>query len=102
MRRLCFLALMGTTIGCADGSPAPRRASPFDPGPPIPCQTDADCPALACGPCTPGEPFTRERATVDCKQDPCMDGGSVCGPQHVCVVRPGAKKRLTTPASGAK
>ncbi len=34
----------------------------------------------------------RAHARVGCGEDPCLGGGSVCGPSHQCVVRPGARE----------
>ena len=59
---------------------------------PVPCQTDADCPPLACGPCTPGKVITRDRGAINCAINPCLDARAVCGPAGACVVNAEARK----------
>lgn len=61
-------------------APAPAASGP------IACKVDADCPVLACGPCTPGTVITRERMNgPDCARNPCKNAASSCTDQ-VCVV----------------
>jgi hypothetical protein len=87
-------------LGCTNTTDTPEkksgRAGRGDHDP-IPCETDKDCPPIACGPCTPGTPVTTANSGFDCKVDPCIDGGAVCSADEVCVVRPEAKPR---PARG--
>jgi hypothetical protein len=104
LRHCCILLLGVIAIGCdlPFGHDQPRArertarelAFEGEADAPIPCQTDADCPSLGCGPCTPGEVVPRERLRVECHVDPCIDGRSVCGPEHTCVVSPDTKKNL--------
>ncbi|MGH8173901.1 MAG: hypothetical protein ACREPX_12225 [Rhodanobacteraceae bacterium] len=57
------------------------------------CQTDADCPHLACGPCTPGTPITKEMTGgPDCAVNPCLDASSVCTAEHRCEIGPSTRK----------
>lgn len=94
-RTLLTLAL----LAACDDAPAPAtestKRSTDDPSATLPCDADDDCPPLACGPCTPGRAVTVKDTRTDCKTDPCErgHGGSVCGPDHVCVVRPDARPR---------
>jgi hypothetical protein len=69
--------------------PAPRPAplQPDNGDTPIACGSDADCPHLACGPCTAGQPVTHLVATVSCTVNPCPGQVAVCSPAHVCVAR---------------
>lgn len=73
---------------------AERKSSGSPPSDaPMPCQTDKDCPGLACGPCTPGKVVTEKNSSFDCKMNPCEVAGAVCSAEHICVVRPDAKSR---------
>lgn len=72
--------------GKSSGPPGTRE--------PVPCESDADCPRLACGPCTPGRELTQWDIHIDCKMNPCDNGDSVCGPANVCVVSPGTSARI--------
>ena len=88
--------------GAAPLAKSPPRAEPRERstgGPksttsaqPVPCQTDADCPPLACGPCTPGEIITTDGGAVSCTINPCLDARAVCGPAGACVVNAEARK----------
>lgn len=79
-------ALLASVIvlGCTE----PKKPGPDDP---FPCQTDKDCPPIACGPCTPGTVLTEGNSGRSCVRNPCKPGGAVCGADKVCVVRPDAK-----------
>ena len=79
--------------GCKEDAPADG---------PIPCTIDGDCPGPACGPCVPGEVITRNDLNLNCKIDPCVDGGAVCGAAGVCVVHPGAKMRSSVRAAARR
>jgi hypothetical protein len=87
----------GSTEQAGSGTPKPEDPQPEDPQPeapdgPIPCNSDEDCPTLACGPCGPGEVVMRHDVEIDCFQNPCDGDRSVCGPDHVCVVGPDTKR----------
>ena len=58
----------------------------------FPCKTDADCPPLACGPCTPGAVITREPTATNCAINPCLNARAVCSPTGQCVVNAEARK----------
>jgi hypothetical protein len=104
MLRLCSTILLGfTPVACdalldrsepASRERTPKGAASFEgePGDSIPCETDVDCPRSACGPCTPGQVFTRANFRVDCGMDPCAGAGSVCSEEHFCVVGPATRK----------
>lgn len=66
--------------------PPVRTAPPMDESP-ISCTTDADCPSLACGPCTAGEKVTQMLTHVNCFRNPCPGQVAVCSAEHVCVAR---------------
>lgn len=91
--RAFFVSLV--ILGCdsADTSTKTDPKATRAPDAPMPCETDKDCPPIACGPCTPGEVLTDENSAFDCKMNPCVGGGAVCGADKVCVVRPGAKPK---------
>jgi hypothetical protein len=75
-------------------SSGPSSSFPSVPEPnhrPFSCTKDADCPSLACGPCTPGELILDEGRT-ECVVDPCLDAHAVCGPKKLCVVNAEARK----------
>jgi hypothetical protein len=57
----------------------------------IPCKSDADCPGLACGPCTPGTPIPAG-PRPSCFMNPCLHASSVCNAKHICVVGPHTEK----------
>jgi hypothetical protein len=91
--RALLVSLFVLACGNADTNPSTKSNAQRASDAPIPCETDEDCPPIACGPCTPGEVLTNENSGFDCKMNPCVDGGAVCGANKVCVVRPGAKPR---------
>ena len=102
-RLTCLLvaALLAALVGCdrlsATGSPdaGPSTAGERPLGAAMPeayaCASDADCPPLPCGPCTPGAVIDKGPAP-SCSQNPCLDARAVCGPGGVCVVNAEAKK----------
>jgi hypothetical protein len=60
---------------------------------PIACKTDAECPHLACGPCTAGMPITQSMINgPECAVNPCLDASAVCNAQHVCEIGPRTRK----------
>jgi hypothetical protein len=62
----------------------PRLPAPTDDA--LPCNTDMDCPVLACGPCTPGTAITHQLVTgPGCAENPCKDPAAICR-EHRCVV----------------
>jgi hypothetical protein len=86
LRHLAVLSL----IACVEAPAAPRTDGA---GAGISCKADADCPALACGPCTPGTVITKDMTRgPSCAVNPCSNAGATCNPQHVCVVSAGTKK----------
>jgi hypothetical protein len=59
----------------------------------VACRTDTDCPHLACGPCTPGTPITKEMlGGPACAVNPCLDASAVCSADHRCEIGPGTRK----------
>ena len=57
------------------------------------CESDADCPRLACGPCDAGTPITRSmRVGPECVVNPCLDASAVCNAQHVCEIGPRTRR----------
>lgn len=71
----------------APAPPPPVRSAPPMDESPIPCTADADCPSLACGPCTAGEKVTQLVAHMNCFRNPCPGQVAVCSPEHVCIAR---------------
>ena len=60
---------------------------------PVACRTDAECPHLACGPCTAGTPITQSMINgPECTVNPCLDASAVCNAQHVCEIGPRTRK----------
>jgi hypothetical protein len=57
----------------------------------VTCTTDADCPRLACGPCTAGEVVTREHMRIKCFRNPCPGEVSTC--QHGVCAATGSGQR---------
>jgi hypothetical protein len=75
-----------TAPGRATASPAPTPADA------IGCKSAADCPRLACGPCTPGTPITRDLlGGPSCFRNPCRNAESACEAGR-CVVGPKTEK----------
>jgi hypothetical protein len=73
-----------------DSAPA-NDSAPAKEG--VACRTDADCPHLACGPCEPGTPITKEMLDgPSCAINPCLDASAVCSAEHRCEVGPGTHK----------
>jgi len=59
----------------------------------VACATDADCPHLACGPCTPGTPITKEMlGGPECAVNPCLEPSAVCSAEHRCEIGPRTRK----------
>jgi hypothetical protein len=56
----------------------------------IRCQSDADCPGLACGPCDPGKIITSDmiEEKAECYVNPCRNPRSYCNPEHLCAIHP--------------
>lgn len=73
-----------TDAGLAGTPNTPSSADPRNV--PIACATDADCPHLACGPCTSGEVVSRFVVSINCFRNPCPGTVAVCR-GGVCVVR---------------
>jgi hypothetical protein len=107
--RRYLLMLMAGLVGCGGPSGCRSTDSANDPGArprtessgapsssastqSLPCKTDADCPPLACGPCTPGEVIKGDRVAVNCAINPCLDARAVCSPAGICVVNAEARK----------
>ncbi|MGK3992752.1 hypothetical protein [Sorangium sp. So ce1024] len=68
----------------------------------ISCTTDADCPVLPCGPCTPGTPITKELvAGPACAANPCRNASSTCDARRRCIVGPGTEKNPAVWGSAA-
>jgi hypothetical protein len=80
LRYVTVLSLMA----CVDRPSVPRAEAA---GAGISCKTDADCPVLACGPCTPGTVITKDMTQgPSCAVNPCLNAAATCNPQHVCVI----------------
>ncbi|HEY6894475.1 MAG TPA: hypothetical protein VI258_09925 [Rhodanobacteraceae bacterium] len=57
------------------------------------CESDADCPHLACGPCEAGMPITREMlGGPECAVNPCLDASAICNARHACEIGPRTRK----------
>lgn len=70
---------------------APRDA--MDPHEPVRCESDADCPHLACGPCEAGTPITPSMlGGPECAVNPCLDASSVCNDRHACEIGPRTRR----------
>jgi hypothetical protein len=108
-RHLLALVLFHAVSACGIAMAAPpasgdravvavsRTAAPADDGAAagegIACQTDADCPHLACGPCEAGTPITRDMlGGPSCAVNPCLDASAVCSAQHRCEIGPRTRK----------
>lgn len=60
---------------------------------PVACKSDADCPHLACGPCTAGAPITQSMlGGPECAVNPCLDAGAVCNERQTCEISPRTRK----------
>jgi hypothetical protein len=60
---------------------------------PVACSTDADCPHLACGPCTAGAPITQSMlGGPECAVNPCLEASAVCNDRHTCEIGPRTRK----------
>jgi hypothetical protein len=100
LRHIAVLAFATyAALACVQArSSPPRDAALADKGSEsandaVSCKADRDCPALACGPCTPGTPITEDIAHgPECAVNPCLNAKAVCNAQHVCVVGPGTTK----------
>ncbi len=84
--------------GTASNKPTPASKSTppdssKDDGSGLSCKTDADCPTLACGPCTPGTLITKKLLNgPSCARNPCKDAAASCNPKGRCVVHAKTKK----------
>jgi hypothetical protein len=77
-------------VGDADAAAAPGEAANDAP---VACKTNAECPHLACGPCTAGTPITSSMVDgPECAVNPCLDASAVCNAQHVCEIGPRTRK----------
>jgi hypothetical protein len=82
-----FAAIAG--LACKSRSSAPRDDPPAKTTTTYACSRDGDCPALACGPCTPGVVITKDLVYGrQCTVNPCSTSRGVCGTRHLCVVGP--------------
>ncbi len=60
---------------------------------PVHCNADAECPHLACGPCTAGAPITQSMlGGPECAVNPCLDASAVCNERHTCEIGPRTRK----------
>jgi len=60
---------------------------------PVHCESDAECPHLACGPCEAGTPITHSMlGGPECAVNPCLDASSVCNEKHTCEIGPRTRK----------
>lgn len=64
---------------------------PADPDAALTCTRDDDCPALACGPCNPGD-LVRQRHLVNCKVTPCKNSLPAVCKAGVCVAGAGTSR----------
>jgi hypothetical protein len=70
----------------------------------VACQSDADCPVLACGPCDPGKVITKDMLDgPECYRNPCIHTGPYCNPDHLCAIHPKTEwdQRGSRPDAGA-
>jgi serpin B len=82
---------VGRVADPSDGaSPAPPPPPPPppspSPGPALACQTDADCPTRACGPCGHGDVVTTDDLRRACVVNPCPSAKATCR-KGTCVIR---------------
>jgi len=90
LRRLVVL-LAALACGHALAVPPANDVAPATEA--VACRTDADCPHLACGPCTPGTPITNEMlGGPSCAVNPCLDASAVCSVKHRCEIGPRTRK----------
>lgn len=89
VRRASVILLLA---GCDADAGTTAKGKPIS-DEPIPCQTDADCPGIACGPCSPGKIVTEREVKRDCKTNPCLDARLVCTEAKVCAVHADAKPK---------
>lgn len=90
VRASVILLLVGCDADTKGGTKAKGKPISDEP---IPCQSDADCPGMACGPCSPGKVVTEREVKVDCKTNPCIDARLVCTEAKVCAVHADAKPK---------
>jgi hypothetical protein len=88
----CVLSIALVCAASASGQ-QPAASSPAAETDGIVCRADADCPVMACGPCTPGSPITEAmRNGPSCAVNPCLDGSAVCSADHRCEIGPRTRK----------
>ena len=87
------LALAGCLESHAAAAAAPGAADRDAASEPVRCESDAECPHLACGPCEAGTPITRSMlGGPECVVNPCLDATSVCNDRHTCEIGPRTRK----------
>lgn len=63
------------------------------PDEPVRCESDRDCPNLACGPCDAGAPITNAMiGGPECVVNPCLDASAVCNEKKTCEIGPRTRK----------
>jgi hypothetical protein len=85
------LAVVGYFAISATAIASPPDARKLDE--PVRCESDAECPHLACGPCDAGTPITRSMlGGPECAVNPCLDASAVCNEKHTCEIGPRTRK----------
>jgi hypothetical protein len=90
---LLLLLAANAASACAVEVAAPPKPGPAASDEPLDCESDKDCPVMACGPCTPGSPITHAmHPGPSCAVNPCLDASAVCNAQHRCEIGPGTRR----------
>jgi hypothetical protein len=92
---ISFVIAAALACGAAEAADGDRMAASDakSSDAPVACRTDAECPHLACGPCTAGAPITQSMlGGPECAVNPCLDASAICNEQHTCEIGPRTRK----------
>jgi hypothetical protein len=93
MNRRATIGWMFLFVACVAGAASPTTPPAAKADEPVRCESDADCPHLACGPCDAGAPITQAMlGGPACAVNPCLDASAVCNAQHTCEIGPRTRK----------
>ena len=85
--------VFGSCVAAGALGAAPPVAEGDRANEPVRCESDADCPHLACGPCEAGTPITNAMlGGPACAVNPCLDASAVCNAKHTCEIGPRTRK----------
>jgi len=91
MNRIAVAVVL--SFGIHTAALASPRDAGADPNAPVRCESDAECPHLACGPCDAGTPITHSMlGGPECAVNPCLDASAVCNDEHTCEIGPHTRR----------